>query len=160
MQPFYDGWAADQQRLLDSLRPLTLEQMQLRPAPGEYAIWQLASNMAGGRYYWFCRMLGEDDKGARRLFQEGDWEDRPDNPKSAAELEIAFLKTWDAVSAAMDRWTLEDLQTPVTATDFWGREQTITPAWVLYRVIAHEAHHGAEISSILRVHGLPTLLNY
>jgi uncharacterized damage-inducible protein DinB len=60
----------------------------------------------------------------------------------------------------MDRWTSEDLVREVTARDFWGRRQTITPAGVVWKLITHEAHHGAEISAILRVHGLPTLLNW
>jgi uncharacterized damage-inducible protein DinB len=159
LEPLYRGWEADQQKLLDSLRPLTLEQMQLRAAPHEWAIWQLASNMAGGRLYWLCFMLGEDRKNTAGLFEPQGWEDTPDHPRSAAELEDAFRRTWEVASAAIDRWSLEDLQTPVTKNDWWGRPQTFTPMWVLHRIITHEAHHGAEISLILRVHGLPTLLN-
>ena len=66
LKPFYEGWADQQRKLLETLRPLTSEQMQLRPAPTEWAIWQLASNMAGGRTYWLCFMLHEDDRGRAR----------------------------------------------------------------------------------------------
>jgi hypothetical protein len=44
-----DGWRTHQAPLLDCLRPLTDEQRALRPSPDHWAIWQLASNMAGGR---------------------------------------------------------------------------------------------------------------
>jgi uncharacterized damage-inducible protein DinB len=172
IRPFYEGWAAEQQRLLDTIGSLTLEQMQLRPAPREYAIWQLASNMAGGRLYWLCRMLGEDDLGHAELFRVdhvtvpglqlelAGWEDNTDRPRSASELVDAFLKTWDVVKGCLERWDETDLLRQVTATDAWGRTQTITPAQVVWKLITHEAHHGAEISAILRAHGLPTSLNW
>jgi hypothetical protein len=37
--------------------------------------------------------------------------------------------------------------------------RTITPSWVIHRLIVHEAHHGSEIALILRVHGLPTAIS-
>jgi uncharacterized damage-inducible protein DinB len=171
LKPFYAGWARQQQSLLDSIRPLSLAQMQLRPAPGQWAIWQLCGNMAGGRLYWFCRMLGEDDRGVSQIFKVdhvtvpgvslewAGWEDNEDQPRSADEVINAFEKTWEVVEGCLERWTLEDLTREVTAKDAWGQEQTITPAWAISRVIAHEVHHGSEVSLILRVHGLPTQLN-
>jgi uncharacterized damage-inducible protein DinB len=160
LRAFYEGWADEHRRALDTIRPLSAEQMQLRPAPGEYAVWQLASNMAGGRLYWLCFMLGEDDLGHGEMFRAGGWEDDRDHPRTAEELVDALLKTWEVVQRCMDRWTAEDLVREVTARDFWGRMQTITPAGVVWKLITHEAHHGAEISAILRVNGLPTQLNW
>ena len=80
MKVFYEGWATQHRRMLDSIRPLTPDQMQLRAAPREWAIWQLASNMARGRLYWLCAMLGEDDRGTLRMFAGGGWEDAPAIP--------------------------------------------------------------------------------
>ena len=171
MKAFYDGWAEQQARLLDSIRPLSFEQIQLRANPAEWAIWQLASNMAGGRMYWLCHMLGESDRGLSGFFKVeqttvpdlplewAGWEDDEDHPRTARELENAFVRTWSIATAALDRWSLEDLQVSVTRNDFSGRSQTITPAWVLWRMMAHEVHHSSEISLILRIHGLPTALN-
>src|SRR6478752_5346372 len=45
----YDGWARHQSELIRVLTPLTAEQLALREVPEHWAIWQLASNMAGGR---------------------------------------------------------------------------------------------------------------
>ncbi len=171
LKAFYDGWANQQEKLLDSLRPLTLEQMRLRPAPGEWAIWQLASNMAGGRLYWLCYMLGEDDRGLSQLFRVdhatvpgislewAGWEDNEDRPRSAEEVVDAFHKTWEVVEACLDRWSLADLKIEVTRKDAWGQVRTITPGEVIWRLMSHEVHHGSEISLILRVHGLPTAIN-
>jgi uncharacterized damage-inducible protein DinB len=171
LQAFYDGWAEQQRMLLDSLRPLTPEQMQLRPAPGEWAIWQLASNMAGGRLYWLCTMLGEDDRGLSQMFRVdrttvpglslewAGWEDNEDRPRTADEVIAAFEKTWEVVEACLDRWSLADLGVAVTKKDAFGVARTVTPGWVLWRLLAHEVHHGSEVSLILRVHGLPTTIN-
>jgi uncharacterized damage-inducible protein DinB len=171
LRPFYELWARQQELLLDTIRPLTLEHMQLRPAPGQWAIWQLCSNMAGGRLYWLCRMLGEDDDGVSQMFKVdhttvpnlplewAGWEDNEDRPRSAAEVIDAFAKTWRVVDGCLDRWSLADLGVEVTRIDAFGVQRTITPGWVISRLLAHEVHHGSEVSLILRVHGLPTAIN-
>jgi uncharacterized damage-inducible protein DinB len=159
MKAFYDGFAEQHGRIVETLLPLSPEQMQLRVAPSEWAIWQLASNMAGGRLYWLCFMLGEDPGVAEGLFEGEGWEDNPEHPRTADEVVGAFEKTWTVVEASLDRWTLADLTVEVTKKNFWGQLVTISPAWVLQRLMSHEMHHGSEISLILRVHGLPTLMN-
>lgn len=171
LKAFYDGWAEQQSLLLATIRPLSPEQMQLRPAPAEWAIWQLCSNMAGGRIYWLCRMLGEDDGGLAHMFRVehatvpgislewAGWEDNEDQPRSAAEIEDAFTRTWAVIEPCLDRWTVADLTREVTATNAWGKEITISPGFVLWRMMSHEVHHGSEVSAILRLHGLPTAIN-
>jgi uncharacterized damage-inducible protein DinB len=154
MKAFYDGFEAQHQRIIETLRPLTPEQMQLRPSPEEWAIWMLASNMCGGRLYWLCFMLHEDDRGIGPEWSG--WEDTPDQPRTAGELVAAFEKTWEVVQACLDRWTLADLNVEVTRNNWWGQPVTISPAWVLWRLMSHEAHHGSEIALILRMHNLPT----
>lgn len=170
MKAFYDGWQAQQQRIIQTLQPLTPDQMQLRASPGEWAIWMLASNMAGGRLYWLCRMLGEDDRGLTRLFRVdhvtvpdlplewAGWEDNEDRPRTADELVDAFLQTWSVVEECLDRWSLSDLNVEVTRDNWRGQPTTISPAWVMWRLMSHEAHHGSEIALILRMNGLPTAI--
>ncbi len=157
MKAFYDGLADQHRKIVETLRPLTPEQMQLRAAPTEWSVWELASNMVGGRMYWLCFMLGEDDRGIGSEWTG--WEDEPDHPRTADELVEAFEKTWGVVEAALSRWSLADLNVEVTKNNFLGKPVTISPAWVLQRIMAHEMHHGSEISLILRIHGLPTLIN-
>jgi uncharacterized damage-inducible protein DinB len=156
LKAFHEGWADHQKRLLDTLRLLSPEQMQLRAAPTEWAIWQLASNMVGGRMYWLCFMLGEDDLGVTADWTG--WEDDEDHPRTADELIEAFVKTWRVAEACIDRWGLDDLNVESTRNNFWGQPTTVSPGWVLWRLMEHEVHHGAEISLILRLHGLPTAL--
>ena len=157
LKAFYDGFADQHWKIVETLRPLSAEQMQLQAAPSEWAIWQLASNMVGGRMYWLCFMLGEDNQGIGPEWT--DWEDTPEHSRTSAELIEALEKTWVVVEACFDRWTLADLNVEITKDNFWGQPVTISPAWVLQRVMAHEVHPGSEISLMLRVHGLPTLMN-
>lgn len=142
--------------------------MRLRPGPDHWAIWQLASNMAGGRAYWFHDILGEGDAAVREMFrvtsptvpdlplEDAGWEDDEAHPRSAAELAIAFERTWQLVDACLRRWTERDLLVEFSRHR-GGRTTTFTRAWVIWHVMEHELQHGAEIALILRAHGLPTL---
>jgi hypothetical protein len=51
LQPFHEGWAKHQARLVDALRDLTPEQLDFRTAPHQWAVWQLAAHMAGSTAY-------------------------------------------------------------------------------------------------------------
>lgn len=165
---FYDGWADHQRRLLASIGPLTTEQLRLRPGPDRWAIWQLASNMAGGRAYWMHDILGEGDAAVRDMFrvssttvpglplEDAGWEDDEEHPRGAAELVGAFETTWAMIDACLRRWTEGDLQVEFSRARR-GQTQAFTRSWVTWHLIEHELRHGAEIAIILRDHGLPTL---
>ena len=166
--PFYEGWAEYQRRLLDVIRPLTDEQVKLRPVPEHYAIWQLASNMVGGRVHWFHDVLGEGDPALRQVFrvatmtvpglplEDAGWEDDEDHPRAASVLVDAFEKTWSMIYDCLQRWTAEDLRVEFTR-ERPGRIQRVSRGWVIWHVMEHELQHGTEIALILRGHGLPTL---
>jgi uncharacterized damage-inducible protein DinB len=163
----YAGWARDHQELLDVLRPLPDAQLALRPSPEHWAIWQLASNMAGGRAYWFHDVLGEGPDEVRDLFRvasttvpglalsDAGWEDDETQPRTAAELVDGLEKTWELVSECLGRWTAEDLEVVLPAKA--GAHPTVKRGWVVWHLIEHELRHGTEIAVILRSNGLPTL---
>ena len=143
--------------------------MRLRPRPDQWAIWQLASNMAGGRAHWFHEVLGEGDPSMRDMFrvaaptvpglplEDAGWEDDEDHPRSAAELVSAFERTWRVIDECLRRWTAQDLLVEFSRRRPGRPVQTVTRAWVIWHVIEHELQHGAEIALILRAHGLATL---
>src|SRR3954454_13124307 len=104
----YAGWERLNREIIGVLADLTEDQLALRPAtePEHWAIWQLASNMAGGRAYWFHSVIGEGDPAMRDIFRvahttvpdlplsDAGWEDDESQPRSATELVDAFHKTW------------------------------------------------------------------
>ncbi len=165
----YDGWARIQSNLVRVLGPLDDEQLALRPAtePNHWAIWQLASNMAGGRAYWFHDVLGEGPAAVRDMFlvasttvpglslSDAGWEDDETHPRSAVELVGALETTWGLVQECIDRWSAAELEEVLPAGA--GAYPTVKRGWVIWHLIEHELQHGTEIALILRQNGLATI---
>jgi uncharacterized damage-inducible protein DinB len=167
LEPFLEGWAGYQRLLLDAIRPLNAEQLASRTAPFQWAVWQLASHMAGTRAYWFHEVLGEGDEEVGHMFavesttvpdlplEDAGWEDDEDHPRTAAELVDALERTWPMIEDRLRRWTVEDLEVEFSRTRRNGEIQTFSRAWVVWHLIEHDLHHGGEISQILGTNGLP-----
>jgi len=164
LQPFYEGWAKHQALVIDALLGLTPEQLDLRTAPHQWAVWQLAGHVAGSRAYWFHDILGEGDQATRDLFrvdrttvpdlplEHAGWEDDEDHPRSAEELVDGLRRTWTIMDDCLRRWTSEDLDASVVRPS-----RTHHRGWVVWHVMEHDIHHGGEISQILGSHGLAGL---
>lgn len=166
LQPFVDGWTSHQQRLIAALETLNEDQLALRPAAGEWTIWQVGSHIAGSRAYWFHDVLGEGDPGIRDMFRVGQttvpglslddagWEDDESRPRTAAEIVTALRVTWETIAACLERWRADDLtvQMPQPRSN-----RTTTRGWVTWHLMEHEAHHGGAISVVLGSNGLPGL---
>ena len=115
LQPFYEGWAHHQRLFLAAIADLSQEQLALRTAPHEMAIWQIASHMAGSRAYWFHDMLGEGDPAVRDMFrvasttvpdlplEDAGWEDDETHPRTATEIVDAFHQTWGLIEGCLER---------------------------------------------------------
>jgi len=167
LEPFLEGWAGYQRLLLEAIRPLNAEQLASRTAPFQWAVWQLASHMAGTRAYWFHEVLGEGDEEVGHMFavesttvpdlplEDAGWEDDEDHPRTAAELVDALERTWPMIEDRLRRWTVEDLEVEFSRTRRNGEIQTFSRAWVVWHLIEHDLHHGGEISQILGTNGLP-----
>jgi uncharacterized damage-inducible protein DinB len=166
LDTFYTGWANHQRHLLTALRDLQPDQLALRTAPDEWAIWQIASHMAGSRAFWFHDMLGEGDDAVRRMFRvesttvpdlplaDAGWEDDETRPRVASEIVDAFQQTWAVIDECLRKWSLDDLAVGVPRSGYDGMT---TRAWVIWHLIEHEGHHGGAISLILGSNGLPGL---
>lgn len=152
LQPFYDGWGAHQALVIDALQGLTPEQLALRTAPHQWAIWQVAAHVAGSRAYWFHDALGEGGSATRELFrvdrttvpdlplEDAGWEDDEDRPRSAEELVDGLRRSWILVEDCLRRWSAEDLQTTIERPS-----RTHHRGWVVWHVMEHDLHHGGEI---------------
>ena len=163
----YAGWAFHQAEFIRVLSPLDAAHLSLRESPEHWAIWQLASNIAGGRAYWFHDVLGEGTADLRDMFRvasttvpglsltDAGWEDDENNPRTAEELVSAFEKTWEVVQACLARWSADDLEEVLPARS--GRRPTVKRGWVIWHLIEHELQHGTEIAVMLREHDLDTI---
>ena len=156
--PFYRGWHQYNQRLTDVVRPMSMDQLQLRPAPDRPPIWATVGHTAGVRPYWLCTIFGEP--GAETTpFADPDapgWEDVEDHPRDADELVHALDTTWAIVAGCLERWTPAMLSE--TFTREWGDTQQIhTRQSVLMRLLSHDAYHCGELSQTLGIHNLPQI---
>jgi uncharacterized damage-inducible protein DinB len=161
LRPFYDGWARYQQLVIDALHDLTPDQLGLRTAPHQWAVWQLAGHVAGSRAFWFHDILGEGEPAVRDLFrverttvpgvslEDAGWEDVQDEPRSAEDVIEALTRTWSLIDDCLRRWTPDDL-----AVIFERGSRTHHRGWIVWHVMEHDIHHGGEISQILGSHGL------
>jgi uncharacterized damage-inducible protein DinB len=168
LEAFHEGWANHQLLLLSALRGLTPEQLGVRTAPHMWAVWQLASHLAGSRAYWFHDVLGEGDAAVRDMFrverttvpdlplEDAGWEDEEDHPRSATEIAEGLTRSWELVGECLDRWTADDLPVEFRRQRRTGT-QTVTRAWVIWHVMEHDVHHAGEISQILGARRVPAL---
>lgn len=164
LRPFYEGWTRHQALLVDALRGLTADQLDLRSAPGQWSIWQSAGHIAGSRAYWFRDALGEGDPSTLDLFRvdrttvpglsldEAGWEDDEDQPRSAEELIDGLERSWDIIQGCLQRWGADDLAAVVARPP-----RSHHRGWVVWHVMEHDLHHGGGISQILGSNGLPGL---
>jgi uncharacterized damage-inducible protein DinB len=152
---FCAGWARYNAQLVEGIRRLPSEALQLKGGDGAWPIWAITAHTAGTRVYWLCGVLGE--KGAENTpFPDASgegWEDHLDQPRRADELIAALESSWQVVQSCLTRWTPEMLpQGFIRKTA--GGSQLHTRSSVLTRMIAHDAYHCGEISLLLGMHGI------
>jgi uncharacterized damage-inducible protein DinB len=159
IRPFYAGWDTYNERIVEVVRGLSDEQLQVRPAPERWPIWATVGHTAGVRVYWLCGVLGEP--GAETTpFPEPltgvGWEDDLGTPRGADELVLALETTWRIVEGCLDRWTPGMLDDTFVAQSPAG-PRVHTRQSVLMRLLSHDAYHCGELSQTLGIHGLPQI---
>lgn len=156
--PFYEGWRLLNERLIEAIGALSVEQLETKPAPHLWPIWATTAHLAGARVYWLCAICKEPG-GERAHFSDADgmgWEDDLTHPRKSSELIFALESSWKIVQDCLERWTPEMLQ------DEFRREsddkiQIHTRQSVLMRLLTHDGIHCGEISQTLGMYGLKEL---
>ena len=161
---FYkQGWENYQQALVETIAPLSSEQLALPIAPHHWSIGMLLAHMIDARVLWFHRWMGE---GAPNLSH---WDEDEQTVREAASLVVMFEKTWHVISSAMTRWTsadLEQLFSPPASHQAWLQNQGLeeepahTRQWIVWHVMEHEIHHGGELSLALGTYGLESFYTW
>jgi uncharacterized damage-inducible protein DinB len=150
MPTVYAGWHNYQTLLITALTPLSPDQLALRAAPALRSIGEIARHMIGARARWFYQLMGE---GGDEFAALGTWDRQGMPTRTAQELVHGLEATWQAMQAAIARWTPDDWQQtyPGEGPD---EPATITRPWVIWHLMEHDLHHGGEISLTLGMHGL------
>ena len=156
LMTIYSGWDGYHRSLVAAIRPLTPEHLRYRPGPERRSVGEIAAHIAFGRVDWFHRMgapgSGELVERAAPWWQP--WglvnEDICDNaPEIARWLEAG----WDMIERCLRQWTTADLQTTYQQP-YGGKTYAISRQWTIWRVMAHDIHHGGQLTLLLAAQGI------
>ena len=156
---FYEGWQTYNERIIEVVRDLSAEQLQVRPAPERWPVWATLGHTAGVRVYWLCGVFGEPGAEATPFADPLNglpWEDDLDTPRTADELTEALTTTWQVIAGCLQRWTpavLFEQFEPLADK----RTQVHTRQAVLMRIISHDAYHCGELSQTLGINAMPQI---
>ena len=158
----YEGWDGYQQSLLQAITPLTSEQLAWRPAAHLRSVGELVRHIALGRIEWFLRM---DAPGSRELASRiSAWEeDQHGNryvieagvvgTEHADELAQWLAASWHVIDQTLKAWKVDDLKQTYRHT--WrGNIYAVSRQWTIWRIMAHDIHHGGELVVMLGTQGL------
>ena len=155
----YRGWDTYQQYLVAAVAPLSPEQLTLRGAPHLRSIGEQAAHIVAVRARWLSLDLHEGGTELAALMSWDGWTAESGvivpPPRAASELVRGLATTWGVMHAALQRWTVADLDDVFPPT--YPGEESFTRQFVLWHLIEHDVHHGGELSFVLGMHGLPGL---
>jgi uncharacterized damage-inducible protein DinB len=145
----YKGWDRYQDLLVQTVEPLTDEQLAWRAAPNLRSAGELVAHIVGCRAGWFYYVLNEREE---VLAEISKWDEPGATAPGASELVRGLQTTWQIIQNGLQRWSLADLDTEFQDDDD-GVERTFTRQWVLWHLLEHDMHHGGEFSYVLGMHG-------
>ena len=147
---FYDGWATQNQRLIDALAPLAPAQLLLRSAPHMWPVSVLAAHLIGARVFWFHTIMRE---GPADVEAFDGLDDRDESERPRERLLEGLALTWAMIDGVLRRCTPANLEDTFERV-YPNRVKLFTRQALILRVLGHDFHHGGEISTTLGMHGL------
>lgn len=150
----YDGWEGYHRSLVAAIKPLTAEQLDWRTKAGLRSVGEIAWHIAAGRAEWFSRM---DAPGSKALAEEMLRRDADKTvPFDAEELVDWLERSWSMVEATLKGWDVDDLEVSFHHP-YQEKTYAVSRQWVIWRIMAHDIHHGGQLSELLASHGVEPL---
>lgn len=153
----FEGWDGYQTSLIRAISNLTPDQLRWRHSNNVRTLGELACHIAFARLDWFKFM---DAPGIAAAISGIDrWETDDDGNRwiavdtsgiveSAAELSEWLKTSWLAIEKTLSGWRVSDLDV-VYAHRWNGETYANTRQWTVWRIMAHDIHHGGQIARIL-----------
>ncbi len=162
LQAVFEGWDGHQVALVNSVAALTPAQLAWRPADNQRSAGEITRHIAFGRLTWFFRMQppgGEELKG-----QITHWHTDPDGGQHVVEDAYAITEqpaelvrwleaSWGMIGRTLAEWTVADLAQSFRHT-YQGVAYAVPRQWVIYRILAHDLHHGGQLATTLGLQGV------
>jgi uncharacterized damage-inducible protein DinB len=142
----FKGWDGYQISLVQAIAPLSREQLAYRPAPHLRTAGELARHICQGRFNWFQRTFGVDDTDPAIMVAS--WPGVDAIEEQSTELVRGLEATWQMIENALRRWTVDDL-TQTYQLSYQGKNYALPRQWILWRIMAHDLHHGGELAFTL-----------
>lgn len=152
----FSGWDGYQRSLVSAIEGLTEENLLYRPAPERRSIGEIAGHIAYGRMDWFHRMgaPGSADLAQRiKPFYQANSILKGEVNQDSAALVHWLEESWRMIEGALLGWTPDDLATSFKYV-YWGKTYSISYQWVIWRIMAHDVHHGGQLSMLLAAQGI------
>jgi uncharacterized damage-inducible protein DinB len=146
-----DGWDTYQASLIAAVAPRSRAELVWRPALPLRSAGQLASHIAIGRIGWFARM---DAPGSAELMQQVNvLESEDDIAEDAGDLVVWLEASWGMVADTLRAWSVADLA-QTYRQPYQGKVYAVSRQWTIWRIIAHDLHHGGELALTLGLQGI------
>ncbi len=147
----YDGWDTYHTSIVHAVAPLTTENLLFRPATHLRSVGELASHIGIGRIDWFLRM---DAPGSAELARQvAAIKDRAAIDRDAAQIVKWLEASWQMIEQTLTSWTVDDLAKTYRHT-YYGKTYAISRQWTIWRILAHDLHHGGELAMMLGLQGI------
>jgi uncharacterized damage-inducible protein DinB len=147
----FDGWVGYHRSLVAAIGPRTAAELAFRPAPHLRSAGQIAAHIVAGRVGWFSQI---DAPGSAELAAEAAALPSEDAIAGDAGMLVRWLEaSWQVVGGALARWTVADLDRTYLKP-YQGATYRVSYQWTLWRVMAHDIHHGGELAVELGIQGI------
>lgn len=148
----YEGWETYETSLANAIRPLSREQLAWKPKAELRSVGQIAGHIIQGRLEWFARMGAP---GCAELMQKAaTYQSVDEISENAAQLVDWLEATWGMIENTLRTWQVSDLQ-KTYLQEYMGATYAVSRQWTIWRILAHDLHHGGEIALMLGMQGLP-----
>jgi uncharacterized damage-inducible protein DinB len=147
----YEGWSGYQQSLVSAIADLTADQLAFKPSAEMRSVGEVAWHIGDGRVDWFTRLSAP---GSAAL--EAEMNSRSSSPLDAKQIVDWLNRTWDMVEATIGQWTVDDLSVTYRHS-YQGQTYAVSRQWTIWRIMAHDIHHGGQLSELLAMEGVVPL---
>ena len=152
----YSGWDGYQRSLVAAVKPLTVEQLRYRSVPNRRSVGEIAAHIAFGRLDWFHRMGAA---GAAELVERAapwwkPWGETSSAITDSAPEIVHWLEAgWQMIESNLNRWNVADLNWTYPQP-YGGKTYAVSRQWVIWRIMAHDIHHGGQLTVLLADQGI------
>jgi len=162
LSQIFDGWDGHQTSLVNAVAPLTAAQLAWRPAADQRTAGEIARHIAFGRMTWFFRM--QPPGGAELMSTIAEWHTDRDGGRHVVEDAYAITEqpaelvrwleaSWAMIARTLNEWTAADLARTYRHT-YQGVAYAVSYQWTIYRILAHDLHHGGQLATTLGLQGI------